>query len=253
MIKALFTRHLTLSDISLAHEVGIEPAILPLIGITGLSGKDILSANPDFWDVIQRARAVAFTSQNAVDALLSPTELDENLDLDRLITSLKKKPVYSVGESTADTLDEFGIMARFPEDYYGTTLAKMMQNDGVHTEVVHFCGDVRRPEFKTAMGEAGILVNEIEVYKKTNQPLDLPDVVAFFSDLKAVAFYSPSAVEAFFSQEMNEHFFGEYFAIGQTTASALVMKGVQPVIPRAPTSELLIRIIGKMSIDADAK
>lgn len=250
MIKVLFTRPLTSTDVTLAKEVCIDPVILPLVGITGLRGTDILGRHPDFWEVLQRARAIAFTSQNAVDALMGRTNQDDEIELDRLISLLKKKPVYSVGESTADTLDEYGIMARFPEDYYGTTLAKMMQNDGVHTEVVHFCGDVRRPEFKSAMDEAGIRVHEIEVYQKTSQPVSKADIEAGFTELKAVAFYSPSAVEAFFSQEMNTFFTGVYFAIGQTTASALMDKGIQPVVPRVPTSELLIRTIGRMKSES---
>jgi uroporphyrinogen-III synthase len=256
MINVLFTRSLNRDDIELAQKVGVKPVVQPLIGIQGLSGKEILRMHPNFWDVLLQSRAVAFTSQNAVDALLSPTKpvdggsemMNDEIDTERLILLLKKKPVYSVGESTADTLDEFGIMARFPEDYNGTTLAKMMQNDGVHTEVVHFCGDVRRPEFKNAMSQAGIIVHEIVVYQKMSYKIEVADsnLADYFAALKAVAFYSPSAVDAFFEQHLDDVFCGDFFAIGQTTATALEVRGIQPLIPRAPTSELLIRYIGKV-------
>lgn len=265
MVNVLFTRNLDSNDIALAESVGISAVVHPLIRIQGLKWRTILVRYPNFWNVVSSARAVVFTSQNAVDALFSPVAMSDGADagqeltsdgshVDQLVTMLKKKPVYTVGETTADTLIEYGIMARFPEDYNGTTLAKMMLNDGVHTEVVHFCGNIRRPEFSEVMNQSGILVSEIEVYEKVGLKIQISGSI--FSDylegIRAVAFYSPSAVEAFFEQGLAEGFSGDYFAIGSTTAAALKERGVQPMTPRAPTSELLIRYVGKTLASKEA-
>jgi uroporphyrinogen-III synthase len=184
--------------------------------------------------------------------------------IQKIRNMLRRKPVYTVGEVTADALDIHGIMARFPEDYNGTVLAEMMQYDGVHSAVMHFCGTVRRPEFYDAMIDAGIDVISVEVYRKgrvdantvraelgsvtetvrtessseaTSPEMNLPQ------DVAAVAFYSPSAVHAFWDLGMHRNFGGSYFAIGTTTLAALKSLGANAHIPRVPTSELLIREI----------
>jgi uroporphyrinogen-III synthase len=141
-------------------------------------------------------------------------------------------------------------MARFPEDYNATTMARMMQNDGVHTAILHFCGDIRRPELTQAMTEASIAVHPVIVYEKQEV-----DFGGYFSDevnlrrylehLSAVAFYSPTAVQAFFRQGLQKWFSGDYYVIGSTTMAALNAYGVVAQMPRVPTSELLIRYIYK--------
>ena len=65
------------------------------------------------------------------------------------------------------------------------------------------------------------------------------------ASIDGVVFYSPSAVMAFFEQKLNEKFEGKWFAIGQTTASALRELGIEPLVPRAPTSELMIEYVAK--------
>ncbi|HAC15245.1 MAG TPA: hypothetical protein DCE78_04785, partial [Bacteroidetes bacterium] len=174
-------------------------------------------------------------------ALCDRTNSDEAWS-QKFIDNIKKKPVYTVGESTADALEPYGILARFPDDYNATTLSKMMLMDGVHTRIIHFCGDVRRRELGMAMKDAGIEVYEVIVYKK--QEVNDSGFVNS-TPFDGVVFYSPSAVHAFFGQHLNENYQGKWFAIGQTTAAALRELGIEPLVPRAPTSELMIEFIAK--------
>lgn len=248
MKKVLFTRELSDFDLRLCAQLGIEPVIRPLVGIQPIELNQIRQV-PDFHALVQNATAIAFTSRHAVEALLAsmPEQPEGVTDsfLSELIQILRKKPVYTVGESTADVLDAYGIMARFPEDYNGTVLAEMMLNDGVHTSVIHFCGDIRRPEFKEAMNQAGVAVEQIVVYRKKPLQIDHDAYAEQLKSVHAVTFYAPSAVDAFWDASLNTHYSGPYYAIGQTTLSALESLGATARVPNVPVSELLIRDIAK--------
>jgi len=291
-MNVLFTRTLSDFDIRLCAELGIVAHTKPLMESFPRGIETILANHPDLWETLNSVTAVAFTSQQAVDALFllpnseagtssdaassfganipsgagissgaatssgansaTPTDLNSlhAAFVSRLTAILRRKPVYTVGESTADSLDVHGIMARFPEDYNATTMARMMQNDGVHTAILHFCGDIRRPELTQAMTEASIVVHPVIVYEKQEV-----DFRGYFSDevnlrrylehLSVVAFYSPTAVQAFFRQGLHNWFSGDYYVIGSTTMAALNAYGATAQMPRVPTSELLIRYIYK--------
>jgi uroporphyrinogen-III synthase len=243
-MRVLFTRRMSAEDLDLCLKLGIEPVIVPLITTESVDIGEITEHYPNLMDDLNRVTAVAFTSQHAVDALLGGPS-SKNSIVNQIRDILRKKPVYTVGEVTADALDIHGIMARFPDDYNGSVLAQMMQYDGVHTAVMHFCGSERRPEFYEAMKVAGIEVIPVEVYRKgrTENPGSLPE------DIDAVAFYSPSAVNAFWDFGMHQDFSGRYFVIGTTTLAAIEPRGKYAFVPRIPTSELLIREIARSATD----
>lgn len=241
------TRQLSDADINLARELQLELDVRPLVSAVPRLWTQILTYTPELWDLLTAVTAVAFTSQQAVDALLGGEPQQERT---RLLEILRRKPVYTVGERTADALDAWGIMARFPEDYNATTMARMMINDGVHTAVLHFCGDVRRPELTEALAAARITVHPVVVYEK--QPANFradfaghDELNQHVASLQAVAFYSPSAVTVFFDAALQHHFRGTYFVIGTTTATALQAFGISAEMPRVPTSELLLRFMAK--------
>lgn len=254
MIRLLFTRDMSPLDVDFASKWGIECAVVPMIG-TKLRGWDrILTEHPDFWEELGAAKAVVFTSRNGVAGVVQPNFVDH----DRLMEILRKKPVYTVGESTADALEPYGILARFPDDYNAKTLSRMMLLDGVHTQIIHFCGSIRRHELGVAMDDAGISVYEVIAYDKLAFDWDGSGLETFMVDTSAssirqleqlhpqgVVFYSPSAVESFFGQGLHAGFNGEWFAIGQTTADALREKGIDPLVPRAPMTELLMEFASK--------
>jgi len=248
-MKVVFTRELSVIDRERARERDIVCVTIPLIGVEHAGFEAVLDHYPDFWTQLSSAKAVVFTSGNGVTGLLGSPDDSTDESTHKLLSILRKKPVYTVGESTADVIEAFGILARFPDDYNAVSLAKMMLLDGVHTQIIHFCGDFRRPELGQGMKDAGIAVAEIETYSKRGllqsdeQSLDL--VRTELGTAAGVVFYSPSAVVEFFSYGLDRWFGGRWYAIGQTTASALKERGVEPLVPRAPMTEVLLDFMAK--------
>lgn len=81
-------------------------------------------------------------------------------------------------------------------------------------EVVFFCGNLRRPELPRMLGEAGIMVHEVEVYETFGTPRPVTQ------DYEAVLFFSPSAVDSFFLSNKPDPAV-VCFALGNTTAQVL--------------------------------
>ena len=248
-MKILFTRALSDVDVQRAVVRGIDCLVHPLIGVKYGGLAKVLGQHPAFWSHLDRAKAVVFTSGNGVIGLLGEDVTSLDADTHRLISMLRNKPVYTVGESTADTIEPFGILARFPDDYNAVSLAEMMVLDGVHTCVMHFCGDVRRPELKHAMQAAGIALQEVVTYHKCGllegDSEALERVRLDLGEAAGVVFYSPSAVGEFFLYELDRGFGGKWFAIGQTTAGALRERGLEPLVPRAPMTDVLLDFVSK--------
>ncbi len=248
-MKMVFTRALSEIDRERARERGIDCVVFPLIGVQHSGLEAILKRYPDFWSQLESAKAVVFTSGNGVTGLLGEVDDTQSESIQKLVSMLRKKPVYTVGESTADVIEPFGILARFPDDYNAVSLAKMMLLDGVHTRIVHFCGDFKRPELGLAMKDARIAVAEIETYSKRGLLKgDDPSLDSIRTELgtaAGVVFYSPSAVMEFFSYGLDRGFLGKWYAIGQTTATSLQERGIDVLIPRAPMTEVLLDFIAK--------
>ncbi|MCA1802878.1 MAG: uroporphyrinogen-III synthase [Rhodothermaceae bacterium] len=104
-----------------------------------------------------------------------------------------------------------------PDAYDAVGLAKRILLDTQITELIHWCGLRRRPEFGERLGAAGVLVHEVIVYDT------LPETDITVPSIKpdAVLFYSPSAVEALFEGGPLPQWSCPLIAIGQTTADAL--------------------------------
>jgi uroporphyrinogen-III synthase len=248
-MNILFTRALSDVDMQRAAVRGIDCLVHPLIGVKYVGLADVLEQHPDFWAHLDRVKAVVFTSGNGVSGLLGEDVAALDADTQRLVSVLRNKPVYTVGESTGDTIEPFGILARFPDDYNAVSLAEMMVLDGVHTRVMHFCGDVRRPELGQAMQAAGIALEEVVTYHKCGllegDSEALERVRLDLGEAAGVVFYSPSAVGEFFLYELDRGFEGKWFAIGQTTAGALRERGLEPLVPRAPMTDVLLDFVSK--------
>jgi hypothetical protein len=72
-MNVLFTRTLSDFDIRLCAELGIVAHTKPLMASFPRGIETILANHPDLWETLNSVTAVAFTSQQAVDALfLSP-------------------------------------------------------------------------------------------------------------------------------------------------------------------------------------
>lgn len=144
-----------------------------------------------------------FTSMNAVDAVV------DLLD--------GYKPSWKIGCIGFSTL-------QLATHYFGSeniialgknaeelALDLVSKEDG---HFVFFCGDQRRDDLPAIFKSRGKLLDEVVVYKTTQQPAIIN------KNFDAIAFFSPSAAESFFSvnQLPSETII---FAIGNTTAEAV--------------------------------
>jgi len=148
-------------------------------------------------------KVLVFTSANAVSVV---SEYIWELDL------IFDWPVFCLSGKTKKTVEEAIFL---PSTIVGdapdaASLAQTIIEYGAR-EVVFFCGDKRREELPRILGEAGITVHEIVVYRTRSTPVTVDE------DYEAVLFFSPSAVNSFFSAN-NLPQTAACFAIGRTTA-----------------------------------
>ncbi len=157
--------------------------------------------------------SVVFTSMNAVEAV---ARFMENEYPDWRIfcigqTTRQLVVKYFGEELIAGSADNAGELAEVVAE----------QNEG--EEVIFFCGDQRRGELPAILRGHEVDVNEIIVYETILVPhkINIPYL--------GILFFSPSAVESFFSvnKGVKETV---YFAIGKTTAEAILKRGEYKVI-----------------------
>jgi uroporphyrinogen-III synthase len=151
-------------------------------------------------DIAARQATVVFTSMNAVEAVHQ---------------HLGQKPywrIYAIGHTTKNLAEQHLSPVLGTADS-AAELADVIINNG-EKEVTFFCGDIRRDELPEKLKAAGVLLDEVMVYRTIHLPQKLS------KQYDGVLFYSPSAVHSFF--EANSLQPGVVlFAIGQTTAAAL--------------------------------
>lgn len=200
----LVTRPLKGKQIAFARSMGINPIIRPTLKFEF----------PEYWDKILGSfnphpkQGYVFTSTNAVKAL---EELRKNG-----LQFLDDQPMYAVGPKTQDALKELGIDASIPHQHDGSHLADHIIEEDKAQRVIYFRGNRSRSELRNKLEDAGIDVEELEVYRTELQTIDIPE-----HNFDGVLFYSPSAVEAFTKSGGFERDIPFYFAIGPTTAGAL--------------------------------
>lgn len=194
--RILITREEQPGERQLAAEMDLELAYAPMIRVT--LGADITRHAP-------RATHHAFTSRNAVEALRAAD----------LLRHLEGSETWCVGPATAAALG--GIPHHVSPGTTGQDLARFMLEQGVKGDIMHICGDPRRPELKQVLEAGGCRVKEWVVYRSEPVDAELPE-----GDFHAVAFFSPSAVRQFKALGWDALFKAPYVAIGPTTASELL-------------------------------
>jgi len=169
---------------------------------------------------------VVFTSGNAVEAVA--TELDGHEP---------EWEIFCLGQSTLDLVTRYfgpGLIAGFADN--AAELAESIIETGGATDVIFFCGDLRRSELTNSLQQSGIEVEEIVVYQTVLVPQKLK------KNYDGVLFFSPSAVNSFF--ELNKA--GEktiFFAIGKTTAAELKKKTTNKIlVSEEPTKETVVEL-----------
>lgn len=193
--RILITREEQPGERPLAADMGLDVVYAPLLRLTLDAGRS--TAPP-------RAMHHALTSRNAVEALRAADLLHHLVDSE----------IWCVGPATAAALG--GIPHHVSPGTTGEDLARFMLESGVKGDVIHICGEPRRPELKQVLEAGGCRVTEWVVYRSEPVVADLPE-----GEIHAVAFFSPSAVRQFKALGWDARYSGPYIAIGPTTAEEL--------------------------------
>jgi uroporphyrinogen-III synthase len=173
--------------------------------------------------------SLIFTSQNAVHSVLSNPKSEE----------LKSKNVYCVGLKTKILLSEngFNVVAYTG---YASDLAEIITLIYRNESYTFFSGNLRRDTLPNALNEAGIQLNEIQVYDTSLQPQKIK------TSVDAILFFSPSGVESYLKENTIKK--ETCFCIGETTAEALQKITKNIIIADQPTVEDVIEdVITKYS------
>jgi len=166
-----------------------------------------------------------FTSQNAVYSFL------ENPKSNDLIPKLRDKNVFCVGLKTKALLSDngFNVVAYTG---YASDLAEIIALIYNKESFTFFSGNLRRDTLPNALKEAGIKLNEIQVYETSLTPQKIktsPDAILFFS---------PSGIESYLKENTIKK--ETCFCIGETTAEALHKLTKNIIIADQPTVENVI-------------
>ena len=116
-------------------------------------------------------------------------------------------------------------------------LAEKIIEEAEDTELIFFCGDLRRDELPERLREANFDVDEVVVYQTIATPHKMK------KSYNGILFFSPSGVNSFF--EMNHLPPGTpLFAIGNTTATAIRKRCGNPVFtPDHPDRDELVEMV----------
>ncbi|AXB55852.1 uroporphyrinogen-III synthase [Flavobacterium fluviale] len=166
--------------------------------------------------------SLIFTSQNAVHSVLSHPDSEQ----------LKKKNVYCVGLKTKTLLSDngFNVVAYTG---YAADLAEIITLIYGNESYTFFSGNLRRDTLPNALKEAGIKLNEIQVYDTSLQPQKIKTAV------DALLFFSPSGVESYLKENTIKK--EVCFCIGDTTAEALSKITKNIIVADQPTIEHVIQ------------
>lgn len=191
---------------------------------------------PLYWDRVlgvineNLKAAWVFTSTNGVKAL--ETMMQSGLQVRPEVS------IFGVGAKTQKALQELGLEAQIPFQQDGEHLAELIVDEKVRS-VIYFHGNISRDEMTNKLTENDIDVLEVEVYKTTISPVEMPT-----EPVEAILFYSPSAVTGF---KQGAGFTAELpplFAIGTTTAEALKNETSQVVhVADRPDTKVLLQAV----------
>lgn len=198
----------------------VQKQELTKAGIEVIEADFIKTENKPF-ELKNLNESLIFTSQNAVRSVLSNPKSED----------LKSKNVYCVGLKTKILLSEngFNVVAYTG---YAADLAEIITLIYRSESYTFFSGNLRRDTLPTALKEAEIKLNEIQVYETSLQPQKIKTAV------DAILFYSPSGVESYLEENTIKKEI--CFCIGETTAEALHKITKNIIIADQPTVEDVI-------------
>lgn len=187
----------------------------------GVVEADFITIRPTEFRLVGIHPNLIFTSQNAFKSFLKHKDSG----------NYKGCSVFCVGSKTKDAIEKGGFsVAAFAE--YAEELARQIIAGFSAEQFTFFSGSLRRETLPKALDDAGIILNEIQVYETALTPIKVN------SETDAVLFFSPSAVYSFL--QANEIGSKTCFCIGTTTAEALAGKTERMVVASNPGIENVI-------------
>lgn len=198
----------------------IQKQELQKVGVELIEANFIETQNKPF-EIQDINDNLIFTSQNAVHSLLADPKSEE----------LKSKNVFCVGLKTKILLSESGFNV-VAYTGYAADLAEIITLIYGKESYTFFSGNLRRETLPTALKEAGVRFNEIQVYNTTLTPHKIKAAV------EGILFFSPSGVESYLKENTIKK--ETCYCIGQTTADALNKITKNIIIADQPTVEDVI-------------
>ena len=169
---------------------------------------------------------VVFTSQNAVEALLS--------NFSRL--ELDFENIYCVGRRTKRLIEKkIGKVTQIEND--ATKLANYLVDNIELKEVTFFCGDKRMDDLPTILLNNGFVLNEVECYQTQLTPRKVED------KFKGILFFSPSGIESYLIENTGNDIVA--FCIGETTAAKAKTHFKNVEVSKLSTVESVIKSVNE--------
>jgi hydroxymethylbilane synthase len=167
-----------------------------------------------------------FTSQNAVEALLS------NFDA----TELDFTNIYCVGRRTKKLIEKRIGKVKQSENS-AEKLAAYLAENLKDTSVTFFCGNKRRDELPTILAENNVVVNEVECYQTSLTPRKIEE------KFNGILFYSPTGIESYLKD--NSTFDSVAFCIGETTATEARKHFENVIVSKVSTVESVLDAVNE--------
>lgn len=199
-IKILSTRPL---NNKLLHEAGLQDMVVEAEAFIKIIPEVSQETAAFIQSLALQPAIVIFTSVNAVDAVTT-----------RLTVAPPWK-IFSIGGATRDALLHFFDPSSIVVTAKNAILLseKIIAYGGIK-KVVFFCGSRRMNHLPERLGNAGIKIEELLVYRTVETP------VATTKEYEGILFFSPSAADSFFSiNTIPAH--TVLFSIGESTTAAI--------------------------------
>ena len=168
-----------------------------------------------------------FTSQNAVEALLSnfdPSELD--------FTN-----IYCVGRRTKRLIEKrIGKVKHVEND--AEKLANYLAENLKDTSITFFCGNKRRDELPTILAKNNVIVDEVECYQTALTPRKIEE------KFNGILFYSPTGIESYLKDNSTSNN-SVAFCIGETTGAEAKKHFEKVIISKVSTVESVLEAVNE--------
>lgn len=182
---------------------------------------DFISVNLKAFAIDKVNENLIFTSQNAVISFLHNEKA----------AMLKGRKIFCVGIKTKAALEHYGYTVEACTDY-AEDLAKVITQSYNKGSFTFFAGSMRRETLPEAMGNAGIVMNEVLAYETVLTPHSITP------SLNGILFFSPSGIESYLKENTIKD--ETCFCIGTTTAQALEDITKNIVVANQPSVENVI-------------